>query len=210
VAVDPMDLLPEEDDTSDGGSGVQDAAEARKSRINNWVALLVAVLATFMGICSVKAGNIAQEMDKQQALTLDNWAWYQAKKVRLLMATGLSDQFEVQLLSASPETRPVIEAKKAKYDTEIEKQNTELEETKAKAEQAQSDFDALNARDDQFDLSEAFLAIAIAMFALTSLTQKRWLFGLGTVPMALGILMGLAGLFNWPVHLDFLAKLLGV
>lgn len=205
-----MDLLPEDDDTSDGGSGARDADEARKSRINNWVALLVAVLATFMGICSVKAGNIAQEMDKQQALTLDNWAWYQAKKVRLLMATAVSDQFEIQLLSAGPDTKPAIEAKKAKYDGEVDKQNIELEETKAKAEQAQSDFDALSARDDQFDLSEAFLAIAIALFALTALTQKRWLFALGTVPMGLGILMGLAGLFNWPIHLDFLAKLLGV
>lgn len=45
--------------------------------------------------------------------------------------------------------------------------------------------------------------------AMTSLTQKRWLYGIALVPMAIGVLMGLAGLFNWHIHSDLMAKLLG-
>ena len=46
------------------------------------------------------------------------------------------------------------------------------------------------------------------MLALTSLTQKRWLLGIAMIPTALGVLMGLAGLFAWRLHPDAIVRLL--
>lgn len=69
-------------------------------------------------------------------------------------------------------------------------------------------YDALNFHDDQFDLSDALLAIAISLLALTSLTRLWWLFGLSLLPAGFGVLMGLAGLMGWGIHPSALVKLL--
>ena len=64
----------------------------------------------------------------------------------------------------------------------------------AQAQADQKNYDALNYRDDQFDLSDALLAIAISMLAVSSLTQLLWLYALSLVPPFFGVLMGVAGL----------------
>jgi len=57
-------------------------------------------------------------------------------------------------------------------------------------------------RDDQFDLSDALIAIAISLLALTALAHKPWLFFVAMVPTLLGVLMGLAGLLDRQLHPD--------
>jgi hypothetical protein len=42
---------------------------------------------------------------------------------------------------------------------------------------------------------------------MTALTQKRWLFIVAMVPTFFGTVMGLAGLFGWNIHPDFLTRL---
>ena len=54
---------------------------------------------------------------------------------------------------------------------------TTTEQEKVATGNDQKQYDELNFHDHQFDLSDAFLSIAIAMLAVTSLVQKRWLFG---------------------------------
>jgi hypothetical protein len=51
-------------------------------------------------------------------------------------------------------------------------QNAKKEELRKQAEQDQKDYDAANFIDDQFDLSDALLAIAISLLALTALTHQ--------------------------------------
>ena len=79
---------------------------------------------------------------------------------------------------------------------------------KAQAEADQVTYDSLNYRDDQFDLSDAAVAIAIAMLAVTALTQLWALFWVAMVPTLFGMLMGAAGLMALPIHPDLLIKLL--
>ena len=63
--------------------------------------------------------------------------------------------------------------------------------------------------DDQFDLAEACLSVAIALAGVTALTKKRWLFGVALAFGSLGTLYGLAGFLHWRLHSDLMAKLLG-
>ena len=51
----------------------------QKSHLNTWVAVAVALLATFMGVCKVKDDNIVQAMQQAQADRLDHWSYYQAR-----------------------------------------------------------------------------------------------------------------------------------
>ena len=68
----------------------------------------------------------------------------------------------------------------------------------------------MNYRDDQFDLSDTLCALAISLLAITSLTQKQFLYWVALVPTALGFLMGIAGLFSLKIHPDAITNLLGV
>ena len=165
---------------------VTQAAEARPPAgpawINSAVAITVALLATFTGICKVKDDNVVQAMQQAQADKLDHWQYYQARNIREEVARSTLTQLRLQLLTAPPQV--------------------------AEAYKDQAAYDALNYHDDQFDLSDASIAIAISLLAVTSLTQLRWLFLLALVPSGFGVLMGLAGLCGWHLHPDGLIRLL--
>ena len=208
-----MDLNPM--DAAESAKGVEDESssaetERRKGRLNNWVAIMVAALATFMGIGKVKDDNIVQAMQQAQARSVDSWAWYQAKKIRLQFAQAMVDSFELQALTAPLTAKATVAKKIGVYKGQVEKQTAELAEVEQKAKGYEDEYNRLNVHDDQFDLSDALLAIAISLFAVTALTQKRWLFGVALVPTVFGVLFGMAGLFNLNIHSDLFAKLLGM
>jgi Domain of unknown function (DUF4337) len=96
----------------------------------------------------------------------------------------------------------------AKYEAIATKQGQEKDKLQQQALDTEKLYDQLNVHDDQFDLSEAAFALAIALLAMTSLTQKGWLYGTAMVPAAFGLFMGLAGLLNWDYHPDALTKYL--
>src|SRR5947209_8137667 len=127
--VDPMGIVEGVNEDGDDPSSAE--KEKRRSHLNNWVAIMVALLASFMGIC------------KKQ----------------------------------------------------VEKETKEIADVQNQAKGFDADYDRLNYHDDQFDLSDALLAIAISLFAVTSLTQKRWLFALALAPSLFGVIFGVAGLF---------------
>lgn len=183
--------------------------EPPKDRLNAIVALTIAILATFMGICKVKDDNICQAMQQAQADKIDNWGWYQAKKTRDEMMQEHLLNLALQSATLTGVAKITAEGELKRVRTELSKKRDELKDTQSKAEQNQKDYDALNYRDDQFDLSDSALAIAISMLAVAALTHKRFLFYIALVPIAIGILMGLAGLFGWHIHPDAVSSWLG-
>ena len=96
----------------------------------------------------------------------------------------------------------------AQYEELATEQAAKKEELRLQAVADQKTYDDLNYRDDQFDLSDAAIAIAIALLAIASLTQLWWLFALSLVPSAFGFVMGLAGLIGWGLHPTALVRLL--
>jgi hypothetical protein len=189
---------------------VQEAAriEAKASRLNMMVAVTVALLSTFMGICKVKDDNIVQAMQQSQANKLDHWSFYQARNVREEVAKGTLVQLRLAAAIAPAAAQDGYRSAIASYEAVAAEQHRKKEELRLLAEQDQKDYDSANFRDDQFDLSDAFLAITVALLAVTSLTQQRWLYAMGIVPAFFGVLMGLAGLCGWPIHPSWLVGLL--
>jgi hypothetical protein len=177
-------------------------------RLNMIVAITVAILATFMGICKVKDDNIVQGMQQAQANKLDHWAFYQARNIREEVAKATLTQLRLSAAAATPADEARYQPVIVTYERLAAEQNQKKEELKALAEQDQKDYDAANFRDDQFDLSDALVAIAISLLAVTALTHQRWLYLIALVPTAFGIIMGLAGLLEWPIHPSFLIRLL--
>ena len=189
---------------------LQEASSAakRNARLNAVAAVSVAILATFMGICKVKDDNIVQAMQQAQADKLDHWSYYQARNVRQEVAEAALTQLRLARADRSGAQAAAYDTEIARYEAIAADQAKKKLEVKAQAEQDQKTYDALNFRDDQFDLSDAALAIAIALLAVTALTQLWWLYWLTWVPMGFGVLMGVAGLGGLGLHPDALVRLL--
>ena len=203
--IDPQDLI----DTANGAAEARrDASRARTARLNAAVAVTVAVLATFMGICKVKDDNIVQAMQLAQVDRLDHWNFYQARNLRQQAAEATATQLELARLGVPAPAAAAYDTAIARYRALERDQAAKKDEIKALAEQDQRHYDALNFRDDQFDLSDAFIAIAIAMLAVTALTRLWPLYWVSLLPTAFGVTMGLAGLLGLPLHPDALVRLL--
>jgi hypothetical protein len=200
MEIDPLNAVeaPEESKSSDHAA----------TRLNMAVAITVAILATFMGICKVKDDNIVQGMQQAQANKLDHWAFYQARNIREELAKATVVQLRLAAASRPAAEQAGFREAIAKYEALAAEQAKKKEELRQLAEQDQKDYDAANFRDDQFDLSDALIAIAISLLAVTALTRQVWLYWAAMVPTGFGILMGLAGLTGWGIHPDALIRLL--
>lgn len=199
--VDPLEYV-ESDDEKDEENRTK---EARKSRLNAWVAITVALLATFMAVCNVKDNNIVQGMQQAQAKSIDNWSFYQARNIRQEIAHATAAQLALQE-PKDPTAHAAWEKTLAEYKALDKEQGEKKQKVRADAEAQDKLYDALNIHDDQFDLSEALLSLAIALLAMTSLTQKKWLYFLALIPIIFGVIMGLSGLLGWGLHPDAIIK----
>ena len=199
--IDPKDLLSQAETARNEG-------EARSARLNAAVAVTIALLATFMGICKVKDDNIVQAMQQAQADKLDHWNFYQARNIRQEIAEATLTQLELSRPAATAAAAPAHDAAIAKYRKLAEDQSRKKADLKLQAEQDQVTYDKLNYRDDQFDLSDALIAIAISLLAVTALTRLWLLYWISLLPTATGLLMGIAGLTGWDFHPTALVQLL--
>lgn len=195
--MEPLDLVETENEP---------APSDRK--LNATVAITVALLATFMGMCKVKDDNINQSMQQAQANRVDHWAFYQARNVREEVAKATVVQLKLASAGHTGVEQADYQDAIKQYETLAQEQGRKKAESKADAENDQKVYDAANFRDDQFDLSDALLAIAISLLAVTALTQLWALYFVGLVPTAFGVLMGLSGLAGWPIHPSALIALL--
>jgi hypothetical protein len=190
---------------------VSEAVEKAKEshdNLNNLIAVLVALLATFMALCNIKDGNIVQAMSQEQAKAVDQWAYYQAKGMKQNLAESVLDQLQLRKAEGAGAALPLIDKEIAAYTQQVKKYDKEKADIRKQAEGAQAEYDRLNVHDDQFDMSEATISIAIALLGVSALTRKKWLVGLSILFAAFGVLMGLAGFFSWGIHPDAFAKFL--
>lgn len=191
---------------------VSESIEQPTSSLNSAIALLVALTATFMALSGVKAGNLGQAMAEAQAETVSSWSYYQAKSTKQNLAEATLVQLEVQR-EAGTATLPApvladLDAKIAKYKANVARYEIEKNDIRKQAEGYQATYSELNVHDDQFDLSDAALSVAIALFGITALTQKRWLMFFAIAFMTFGLVFGLAGFFRWNLHPEALTNLL--
>ncbi|GAB3266647.1 DUF4337 domain-containing protein [Chitinimonas naiadis] len=176
----------------------------KNQTLNNWVAATVVVLSVFMAICKIKDDNIVQAMQVAKADAVDTWAEYQAKRLKRYVSESAVSQAELDKLQGNASAQQFIDG----YSSKIAKLDKDSDELKAKAKGLEAQYDALGYHDDQFDLSDALLSIAIAVAAVAALTEKRkmlllsWAFGTG------GVVFGLAGFAGWALHPDWIIKLL--
>ena len=177
-------------------------------RLNDTIAVTVVLLTVFLAICKVKDDNIVQAMQKAQSASVDAWAEYQSTRVKLHVdENGLN---QLRLLESASQIDKTLAAKQAaEYEADIKKYESRSKETRAKAERLEAEYDRLNLRDDQFDSSDVFMSIAVAVSAVASLVDSYALLYFAWSSGALGLAFGAAGFLGLNFRPEWLAQLLG-
>jgi len=201
-------------ETSEQVSEALERAEEEKeerSKLNSIVAASVAVVATFMAVCNVKAGNVVQAMGKTQIEVIDSWSFFQAKSTKQSLAEAAVDQLTIQRETSylSNEQNAKLEKRLESYREKVTRYETEKNDLKAKVDVLEKDYERLNVKDDQFDISESLGSVGIALLGITALTQKRRLLYVALLFAGFGLLIGLAGFFGWNLRPAWLAKIVG-
>jgi hypothetical protein len=199
MEIDPMESVESNEERS------RDHATAR---LGARVAITVALLAAFLGVCKVKNDKVVQAMERAETERLDHWNFYQARNIREDVANATAAQLRLSAAVAPASQAGAYRGAIAKYEAAAADQNKKKEDLRVQAGEDQKTYDALNYRDDQFDLSEAMIALAISLLAMTALTRKQWLYWVALIPTAAGVVIGLGGLMGWHIHSELFARLL--
>jgi hypothetical protein len=193
---------------AEGAAAKAEQERADDKKLNNLVAVTVVILTVFMAVTKVKDDNINQAMQKAKADSVDAWAEYQFARVKLHVdENGLN---QLRLVESTGQINKELAAKQAaEYEADIKKYEGRSKETRAKAERLEAEYEKLNFRDDQFDMSDVFLSIAIAVSAVAALTDSFALLYFGWASGALGVLFGISGFAGLNIRPEWLAQLLG-
>ena len=177
------------------------AEEANNERVNNLVALSIAVLAAFVAITAIKASNVEQQMAQAQAERNNSWAWYQAVRVREDMAT-----YQLANLQREAGHRPdeQLQAEITEQIAEVGRVRARKDEVQARATAAEAEHARLSIFDDQYDISGALISIAMAILAVCLLVRAQWLFWFSLAPGLLGMAFGLTAMLQIPVQVGLL------
>ena len=123
-----MDVDPLE--TATGADEDNTASHDRdRIRLNTRVAVTVALLATFLGVCKVKDDNIVQAMQQAQADKLDHWNFYQARNIRQEVAERGRAQLQLAAAGAPAAQQAELPARRSRrYEALVADQATKKEE----------------------------------------------------------------------------------
>ena len=144
-------------------------------------------------------------MQAAKADMVDSWNEYQAERMKL----HLSEQTKVLYLAGhSAEEANQAGELIASLDSKIQKYNSASGALSTKAKNLEATYDALNFRDDQFDVADAACAIALSLAAVTALTELWWLLFVSWAFGFSGLTLTAAAFNGWPIHPDLLVNFL--
>lgn len=177
-------------------------------RLNSTVAITIALLATFMGIARIKTDNLFLAMQEAQADRIDNYMWYQARNIRQDVAQATATQLSLHATSLPATARTAFARQANAFSETARKEEVKKQKQIADAQKAEQTYKRFGIRREQLDLSGAVIAVAIAILAITSLTQRMWLYFVGLIPAVFGLIMGVAGFAGWSIRPEALMRFL--
>jgi hypothetical protein len=174
-------------------------------RFRNRAALLIAILAAVLAVGGLGGGNATDDMVGNNIKASDSWAFYQAKNVRQTMYELAADQVEASLPTLAPAERAAALARLADYKATVTRYDSEPDpkgdllkgegkkEIKARALSYEAAFEQASERDNNFDLAEVALQLALVLGSVAILALNRWILILSATLGAIGSLLTLNG-----------------
>src|SRR5216684_4463056 len=154
------------------------------------VSLTISILAVLVAGAALLSHRAHTEELLRQAQSTDQWAYYQAKNIRLHEMQSIAD-----LLGAlAPQDKEKAATLREKYIKEVERYERDKEDIGEKARELEKERDLLGRRADRFDGGEALLEIGLIICSITLLTRRRAFWFGGMFVAAFGVVMALTGL----------------
>ena len=191
--------------------GTEDAAELiaelkeqrseheQEGRFNSVAALIIATMAAVLAVGGLGGGNATDDMIISNIRASDTWAFYQAKNIRQTM-------YEIELAeleSRSPQDAARIaeyQATIARYDDEPDPEapgdplrGEGKRQLMARAQAFEAARDVAVAKDDNFDLAEVALQLALVLGSVAILAGNRAVLTVSGLHGALGAAQTLNG-----------------
>ncbi|HEY6816492.1 MAG TPA: DUF4337 domain-containing protein [Croceibacterium sp.] len=175
-------------------------------RFNNVAALVIATMAAILAIGGLGGGNATDDMIISNIRASDTWAFYQAKNARQTMYEIELAELESRLPQAGA-GRAALEARIAdakatiaRYDDEPDAEAPDdplrgegKKQLRAQAQAFEAAREVAVAKDDNFDLAEVALQLALVLGSVAILASNRTVLAAAGVLGAVGAVLTLNG-----------------
>ncbi|WP_298744612.1 DUF4337 domain-containing protein [uncultured Brevundimonas sp.] len=189
------------------------AGHAEADRFRNRAALLIAMVAAVLAVGGMGGGNATDDMIANNIAASDAWAFFQAKNIRQTFYELEVEEIDAALLDAElPAARRArLQDRRADYAATIARYDSEPDpaapddplrgdgkkQIRARAQHFEAQFGTASQRDNNFDLAEVCLQLALVLGSVAILALNRPVLlasaGLGAV----GAVLTLNGFLLW-------------
>ncbi len=171
------------------GIELPEAEETEKHALTIPVSVTIAIIAVLGAIVTLLGHRAHTEELLLQAKATDQWAYYQAKNIRLHEMQAVADMLDV----LSPQDKEKAAAVHEKYVKEVDRYDKDKDEISDKAKELEAERDLVSRRADRFDGGEVFLEMGLVICSITLLTKKRFFWFSGITIAALGVVLAITG-----------------
>ncbi len=165
--------------------------EEKKEPWLNYLALTTVVLAVCATLATFKGGGYSTKSVLSQTRASDQWAYYQAKSLKGYLYELQKDKLQLELKALPPKdslpARNEYESKIAEYGKKIKKYEEERNAIQNEAKKLEAARDDAQKHAQAFGIAVIFLQIAILLSSIAALMKKKYLWVVGIVVGACGI-----------------------
>ena len=166
-------------------------APATGSKNEKSIGMAIALIAVLLAFVSALGNEEDNEKIVNEIKASNHYAWFQAKRIREALNTGVIDQMKLEALGTPTEAQ--LEAMKkheAKLKAKNDEYKTENEEIQRKAVGYEAVAKFASEKGDRYDHAELCLQIAVVLCSITLLTGQSVFFRCGVVIAVIGTVLG--------------------
>jgi len=153
------------------------------------VAITISILAVLVAMSTLMGHRSSIEVVLLQTQASDQWAYYQAKNIRLHEMQSVADLIGVLARGEKEKA----EALREKYKSEIERYEKDKDQISEKAKELENERAVVSRKEDRFDAGEVILDIALIICSLTLLTRIKAFWYSGMAIGTVGFFVALSG-----------------
>ena len=153
------------------------------------VSMTISILAVLVAMSTLFGHRAHTEEGLVNAQAIDQWAYYQAKNIRLHEVQAMVDL----LGTVTTLDKEKTELLREKYQKEVERYESDKDDISEKAKEFEKELEVQRKHANFFDASEGILEIALVICSLTLLTNQKVFWIAGILIGAVGVIAAVAG-----------------
>lgn len=193
--------------TINNKESTKSAEEEKKEQFQQKCSIVIASIAALLLINNMGAQNASSQATFENANAINTFAFYQAKNIRQndlnLAATVLEGVVNTAASIANQDAKRQLNEQAQAFRTKALGYESEPEtgegkkELLQKARQAETQRNFALQQGPYFDFASLALQLAIIMFSVVLITNRKTLYASGIVAAVLGTLLSINGFFLW-------------